>query len=144
MMSTRAIDRTSTAARIGLRLSGLALAAALLLPVTPAGAQKVVAFVYGEPITALDIDQRARIIEAFSRKRPARKEVLEELIDQKIKLHQARRLDIDIETAAVNREYANMARRAGRRPTRRPCSIRCGRLCSSCRAVRPTARAPRA
>ena len=113
-MSTRAIDRTSTAARIGPRVGGLALAAALLLPAMPAGAQQVAVFVYGEPITALDIDQRARIIEAFSRKRPARKEVLEELIDQKIKLHQARRLDIDIETAAVNREYANMARRGGR------------------------------
>ncbi|HEX5779835.1 MAG TPA: SurA N-terminal domain-containing protein [Xanthobacteraceae bacterium] len=114
MMGIRAIDRISTAARIGLRVGGLALAAALLLPLTPAGAQQVVAFVYGEPITALDIDQRARIIEAFSRKRPARKDVLEELIDQKIKLHQARRLDIDVETAAVNREYANMARRGGR------------------------------
>jgi peptidyl-prolyl cis-trans isomerase SurA len=113
-MGTRTIDRASTAARVGLRVGGLALAAALLLPLTPADAQQVVAFVYGEPITALDIDQRTRIIEAFSRKRPARKEVLEELVDQKIKLHQARRLDIDIETAAVNREYANMARRGGR------------------------------
>ncbi len=114
MMDTRAIDRISTAARIGLCVGGLALAAALLLPLSPAAAQQVVAFVYGEPITALDVDQRARIIEAFSRKRPARKEVLDELVDQKIKLHQARRLDIDIETAAVNREYANMARRGGR------------------------------
>lgn len=114
-MDTRAIDRTNTAARTGLRLTGMALvAAALLLPVTPANAQQIVAFVYGEPITALDIDQRARIIEVFSRKKASRKEVLDELVDQKLKLHQARRLDIDIETSAVNREYANMARRGGR------------------------------
>jgi peptidyl-prolyl cis-trans isomerase SurA len=87
---------------------------ALLLVSAPAGAQQIVAFVYGEPITALDIDQRTRIIEVFSRKKVGRKEALDELVDQKLKLHQARRLDIDIDTAQINREYAAMARRAGR------------------------------
>ncbi len=90
------------------------LTAAIVLPVTSAGAQQIVAFVYGEPITALDIDQRSRIIEVFSRKKASRKEVLDELIDQKLKLHQAKRLDIDIDTAQINREYAAMARRGGR------------------------------
>lgn len=114
-MGIRAIDRTNTAAQTGLRLGGIiVLAAVLLLPLTPATAQQIVAFVYGEPITAIDIDQRTRIIEVFSRKKASRKEVLDELIDQKLKLHQARRLDIDIDTAAVNREYAAMARRGGR------------------------------
>lgn len=115
MMGIRAIDRTNTAAKTGLRLGGIiVLAAVLLLPLTPATAQQIVAFVYGEPITAIDIDQRTRIIEVFSRKKASRKEVLDELIDQKLKLHQARRLDIDIDTAAVNREYTAMARRGGR------------------------------
>lgn len=114
-MGIRAIDRTSTAAQTGLRLGGIiVLAAVLLLPLTPARAQQIVAFVYGEPITAIDIDQRTRIIEVFSRKKASRKEVLDELIDQKLKLHQARRLDIDIDSGTVNREYAAMARRGGR------------------------------
>jgi peptidyl-prolyl cis-trans isomerase SurA len=92
----------------------LLAAAVVVVPVTPAGAQQIVAFVYGEPITALDIDQRTRIIEVFSRKKAARKEVLDELIDQKLKLHQAKRLDIDIDATQINREYAAMARRGGR------------------------------
>lgn len=92
----------------------LLAAAVVVLPVTPAGAQQIVAFVYGEPITALDIDQRTRIIEVFSRKKANRKEVLDELVDQKLKLHQAKRLDIDIDATQINREYAAMARRGGR------------------------------
>jgi peptidyl-prolyl cis-trans isomerase SurA len=99
--------------------TGLAFAAALIvtalgLTAAPSHAQQIVAMVNGEPVTALDVDQRTRIIEAFTRKRPSRKEALDEMIDQKVKLHQARRLDIDITEAEVNRELANMARRAGR------------------------------
>lgn len=105
------------------RLSGLIVAAACVLLAAlfgpspfavPAHAQQIVALVNGEPITALDVDQRSRIIEAFSRRRPSRQEAIEELVDQKVKLHQARRLDITLTDADVNREFASMARRAGR------------------------------
>lgn len=91
-----------------------AASCSLLLAAGPAAAQQVVAFVNGEPITALDVDQRARIIEAFSRRKPSRKEALDELVDQKVKLSQAKRLNIDVTDAAVEREFAAMARRAGR------------------------------
>jgi peptidyl-prolyl cis-trans isomerase SurA len=109
------LAKTGASARLRAVVCALALAgaAAAFIP-APAAAQQIVAFVYGEPITALDVDQRARIIEVFSRKKASRKEVLDELIDQKLKLHQARRLDIDIDTAQINREYAAMARRGGR------------------------------
>lgn len=91
-----------------------AASCSLLLAASPAAAQQVVAFVNGEPITALDVDQRARIIEAFSRRKPSRKEALDELVDQKVKLSQAKRLNIDVTDADVEREFAAMARRAGR------------------------------
>lgn len=111
--------------RLGARRSFFAAAAAalfaascmLLLAAGPAAAQQVVAFVNGEPITALDVDQRARIIEAFSRRKPTRKEALDELVDQKVKLSQAKRLNIGITEADVEREFAAMARRAGRSMT---------------------------
>jgi peptidyl-prolyl cis-trans isomerase SurA len=89
-------------------------AAICLLLAAPAAAQQIVAFVNGEPITSLDVDQQTRITEAFTRKRPSRKEAIEELIDQKVKISQAKRLNIDITDSDIDREFANMARRAGR------------------------------
>lgn len=92
------------------RAAWMAFAVTLfLLAASPSQAQ-VVALVNGEPITALDVEQQTRITEALTRKRPGRKEALEELVEQKIKLNQARRLGVPIEDARVNREFANMAR----------------------------------
>ena len=91
-----------------------AVATCLLLAANPAAAQQIVVFVNGEPITSLDVDQQTRITEAFTRKRPSRKEAIEDLIDQKIKISQAKRLNVDITDAEVEREFASMARRAGR------------------------------
>lgn len=91
-----------------------AAACGLLLTADPAPAQQIAAFVNGEPITALDVDQQTRIIEAFTRRRPSRKEALDELVDQKVKISQAKRLNIDISEADVDREFATMARRVGR------------------------------
>ena len=62
----------------------------------PARAQSIIAFVNGEPITALDVEQRTRILEATTRKRPTRQEAIEELVNDKVKLRQATRLDVDI------------------------------------------------
>lgn len=110
--------RARCAARLRRLAAGIAVLAAAALGVAlvpaPAAAQQVVALVNGEPITTLDVDQQTRIIEAFSRRRPSRKEALDDLVDQKIKLHQARRLEIAVGDADVEREYAAMARRSGR------------------------------
>ena len=97
----------------------LVLAAVTCLAVTtsggnPAYAQNIVAFVNGEPITALDVEQRTRILEATTRKRPTRQEALEELVNDKVKLRQATRLDVDISDAAVDRALGSMARQGGR------------------------------
>src|SRR5580693_7018829 len=59
-----------------------ALAAAGLLAVPAVGrAQEVVVMVDGEPITALDIEQRAKFVQMSTQKAPTRKEVLDGLID---------------------------------------------------------------
>jgi peptidyl-prolyl cis-trans isomerase SurA len=97
----------------------LVLAAVMCLAVTtsggnPAYAQNIVAFVNGEPITALDVEQRTRILEATTRKRPTRQEALEELVNDKVKLRQATRLEVDISDAAVDRALGSMARQGGR------------------------------
>jgi peptidyl-prolyl cis-trans isomerase SurA len=88
--------------------------AATALCGSQAYAQSIVAFVNGEPITALDVEQRTRIIEATSRKRPSRQEAIEELVNDKVKLRQAARLEIDISDADVERAFGIMARQGGR------------------------------
>ena len=53
----------------------LALAAAVAA--TGARAQQIVVIVNGEPITALDIEQRSKLIQLSTHKAPARQEVLD-------------------------------------------------------------------
>jgi peptidyl-prolyl cis-trans isomerase SurA len=78
-----------------------------------AQAQHVVAVVNGIPITSYDVDQRTRLIQLSGTKPPGRKEVLEELIDEKVKLLEAKRFGLEASDADVNRHYATMASRMG-------------------------------
>jgi peptidyl-prolyl cis-trans isomerase SurA len=98
-------------------LAIVAVAAAAGIGPSPARAQNIVAFVNGEPITALDIEQRTRIIEATARRRPSRQETIEELVNDKVKLRQAKKLEIDVSDAAVDRAFATLARQGGRSTT---------------------------
>jgi peptidyl-prolyl cis-trans isomerase SurA len=78
----------------GLAAALLALIVLLSLP-SPAAAQ-VAALVNGEPITNVDIAQRIKLVQAFNRKSISRKEALDELINEKIKLHTADKMHIAI------------------------------------------------
>jgi peptidyl-prolyl cis-trans isomerase SurA len=91
-----------------------AVAAFFVGTLPDARAQSIVAFVNGEPITALDVEQRTRVVEATTRKRPSRQETIEELVNDKVKLRQAERLDIEITDANVERAFAAIARQGGR------------------------------
>ena len=81
--------------------------------VSGAQAQNVVAFVNGEPITALDIDQRSRLIEVSSptHKAPPRPEVLDELINEKLKIREGKRWGIDVSDSDVDGAFASTAQR---------------------------------
>ena len=57
------------------------LAVGLSAPGTGARAQVIVVIVNGEPITALDIEQRSKLTELSTHKTPTRQEVLDELIN---------------------------------------------------------------
>jgi peptidyl-prolyl cis-trans isomerase SurA len=74
-------------------------------------AQHVVLVVNGEIITDYDIDQRAKFDTLSSHKTPARQDVIEELIDDKLKVQIARRYKLDITDADVDSSYADMAKR---------------------------------
>jgi peptidyl-prolyl cis-trans isomerase SurA len=92
-------------------------AAALMMTAAAIGgaqAQNVAAFVNGEPITALDIDQRSRLLEASSptHKAPPRPEVLDELIYEKLKIREGKKWGIDPSDADVDNAFASTAQRA--------------------------------
>lgn len=92
-------------------LAALLFVAAAAVP-TPARAQ-VVAVVNGEPITVLDVAERLKLHRG-SGKNTSKKEVLEELIEYKLKLQVAQRAGITLTDSEVDRAYAGIAARSGR------------------------------
>jgi peptidyl-prolyl cis-trans isomerase SurA len=74
-------------------------------------AQHVVLVVNGEVITDYDIDQRMKFDALAGHKTPARPEVIEELIDDKLKAGVARRYKLDITDSDVDSQYGDMAKR---------------------------------
>jgi peptidyl-prolyl cis-trans isomerase SurA len=103
-------------AMIDLFVSCRRLGAAVLLAgaaaMTPAHAQTVAAFVNGEPITALDVEQRAKLVELQTHQAPARQKVLDDLIDEKLKVREAKRWGLEITDSDVDSAFASMGSRA--------------------------------
>src|SRR5436309_2013639 len=76
-----------------------------------APAQTLVAVVNGEPITALDVESRIKFIHLSTQKQAARPDVINELIDEKLKVKEGKRWGIEFTDAEVESMYANMASR---------------------------------
>jgi peptidyl-prolyl cis-trans isomerase SurA len=77
-------------------------------------AQTVTMLVNGDPITSFDIEQRTRLLTLMGSKALSRHQVLDELIDEKLKLQLPKRFDFSslaIDTD-VDNAFSNMARRA--------------------------------
>jgi len=89
------------------------LAALLVLAAATAGAraQNVAAFVNGEPITQLDIEQRTKLIEASTHKAPSRQEILDELINEKLEIREAKRWGIEASNEDVDQAFTGAAQR---------------------------------
>jgi peptidyl-prolyl cis-trans isomerase SurA len=99
-----------------LRRLSAALVIALGLAIathSAARAQTVVVFVNGEPITALDIDQRIKLTEVSTHKAPSRQEALDELIDEKLKVQVGKRYGLDVPDKEVENSFSAMAKRVG-------------------------------
>jgi peptidyl-prolyl cis-trans isomerase SurA len=96
--------------------AALMLAAVLLLTPQPSARAQVVAVVGGEPITAVDITQRTKLIQLSTQKSPSRQEVLDELIDDKLKVQLSKRYIAEVPKREIESSYATIARRAGMTP----------------------------
>ena len=97
------------------RLSPLALgcAAALVLMGcgSPLQAQTVAVMVNGEPITNYDIEQRGKLDFLTTHKPADRQQVIAELIDEKVKIREAKKFGVDPSSADMDQAYGAMSAR---------------------------------
>ena len=100
--------------RFGNRGALLTFAALSLLVAGIGGAraQNAVVVVNGDPITAFDIDQRMKL-NALSGggKAVSRQDVVEELINDRVKIKEAKKFNVDLTPGEVDAQYATMGAR---------------------------------
>ncbi len=78
---------------------------------TAAEAQRVLMMVNGEPITTYDVEQRSRFIMISTRKAATRQEVVEELINDKLKVQVLKRYQLEVTDKDVDSAFAAMGQR---------------------------------
>ena len=79
--------------------------------VSPLPAQSIACMVNGEPITSLDIEQRTKLNFLTTRKQMPRQEVLDELINEKVKIKEAKKFGVDPSASDVDQAYTGMSQR---------------------------------
>ncbi len=92
-------------------LAGMMAVAALAFAPSPAQAQHVAIIVNGEPVTTFDIDQRSKLIQLTSRRNPPRQEVLDDLINDKLKVQLGKRYKLEMSDQDIESSFADMAKR---------------------------------
>jgi len=93
-------------------IAGCAVALAVLAGgVSPLQAQSVAVMVNGEPITNYDIEQRTKHNFLTTRKQMARQEVIDELINEKVKIKEAKRFGVDPSASDIDQAFAGMGSR---------------------------------
>jgi peptidyl-prolyl cis-trans isomerase SurA len=87
--------------------------AALVLPacVSPVHAQTVVVMVNGEPITDYDIEQRSKLDFLTTHKQSSRQDIISELIDDKVKIKEAKKYGVDPTSSDIDQAFAGMSSR---------------------------------
>ncbi len=78
---------------------------------SPLKAQTVAAIVNGEAITQFDIDQRIKLAMLTTHKAISRKEALDELINDKVKIREGKKYGLDMSAADIDGAFTNMATR---------------------------------
>ncbi len=106
----------------------LTVAVALALQTTPLAAEtKVVALVNDDPITSYDVRNRSKFMAVTSGK-PAnaatRAAALDELIEEQLKLQEAKRLGISVRDEAIEQSYAQIASRLKMTPAKLTAAFR--------------------
>jgi len=98
------------------RIVAVVLCAAPILAVPTVANAQVVVVANGSPITELDIAHRSKLLASASHKVPARQEVINELIDDRIEIAKAKTYGLEVTDTEVDESFATMAKRQGMSP----------------------------
>ena len=90
---------------------GCAAALVLMAGGSPLHAQTVAVMVNGEPITNYDIEQRGKLNFLTTHKPPVRQDVINELIDEKVKIKEGKKFGVEPTGSDIDQSYAQMASR---------------------------------
>jgi peptidyl-prolyl cis-trans isomerase SurA len=97
------------------RLSPLILGCVAVLVLmgcaSPSHAQAVAVMVNGEPVTNYDIEQRSKLNFLTTHKPADRQQVIDELIDEKLKIREAKKFGVDPTSTDIDQAYAGMSGR---------------------------------
>jgi peptidyl-prolyl cis-trans isomerase SurA len=98
--------------RLSVSLSACAVALALSFAGgSPLRAQTVACMVNGEPITNFDIEQRTKLTFLTTHKQASRQEVVDELIDEKVKVKEGKKYGVDPSSSDIEQSYTGMSSR---------------------------------
>ncbi len=97
--------------RLSPLILSFAAALALMCCASPLHAQTVAVMVNGEPITNYDIDQRSKLIFLTTHKPVDRQQVIDELVDEKVKIKEGKKFGIDPAASDVDQSFGAMSSR---------------------------------
>jgi len=98
--------------RIRSLIAGCAVTmAALTASASLLRAQSVACMVGGEPITNLDIEQRTKLNFLTTHKQATRQEVIDQLVDEKVKIREGKKYGVDPGVSDIDQSYAEMSSR---------------------------------
>src|SRR5690348_3360138 len=93
------------------RLAAAAFVVAAAALPQGARAQQVAVIVNGAPITTYDIEQRTKFNSLATHKTQSRQEVIQELIDEKLKIQIAERYKLEVSDTEVETTFAQIGQR---------------------------------
>ena len=102
---------TTFSHRLSPFLLGCAAALLLIGCGSPLHAQTVAVMVNGEPITNYDIEQRSKLTFLTTHKAADRQQVINELIDEKVKIKEGKKFGVDPSISDIDQSYAAMSSR---------------------------------
>ena len=83
----------------------------LISAAAPSHAQSVAVMVNGDPITSFDIEQRSKLNFLTTHKPADRQQVVNELIDEKLKIKEAKKFGVDPSASDIDQAFATMSGR---------------------------------
>jgi peptidyl-prolyl cis-trans isomerase SurA len=102
---------TRSSHRLSPLILGCAAGLVLMVSASPTRAQSVAVMVNGDPITTYDIEQRSKLNFLSTHKPADRQQVINDLIDEKLKIKEAKKFGVDPSSADIDQAYASMSSR---------------------------------